>query len=206
MEASLDPNLKVISEAPPLAEETPPPPPAWMRELIEEANEASKQPVSRAEWKRRRPRVPTEYEPMNARAKGYAARTYQWLTAHDPGSANSSDPRHVISWFHFFIAAKINRALTVWPGEDPEDRTWPSDSDGSAKVALIGIERSHAAWLELVEGGMVAASEADPFIADLVGLGDALERARPHARSFVRPGFDEPEAVARLLAGERGQR
>src|SRR5688572_32606983 len=71
MEASLDPNLKVISEAPPLAEETPPPPPAWMRELIEEANEASKEPMSRAEWERRRPRVPTEYEPMNALAKVY---------------------------------------------------------------------------------------------------------------------------------------
>jgi hypothetical protein len=72
----------------------------------------------------------------------------------------------------------------------------------SAKVALLGIERSHAAWLDLVQCGVVSAAEAEPFIADLVWLGDALEGARPRARAFVRPAFDEPDAVARLLADE----
>ena len=86
----------------------------------------------------------------------------------------------------------------------PADRSLASDTNGSAKIALIAIERSHAAWLELVERAMVTAGEANPFIADLVRLGEALERVRPNARTFVRPGFDEPEAAARLLAGQGG--
>jgi hypothetical protein len=34
-------------------------------------------------------------------------------------------------------------------------------------------------------------------------LGEALEQAFPNARAFVRPAFDEPDAVAMLLAQER---
>lgn len=44
--------------------------------------------------------------------------------------------------------------------------------------------------------------EGDRFIADLTWLGGALERARPKVRPFIRPAFDEPEAVAELLATE----
>jgi len=51
----------------------------------------------------------------------------------------------------------------------------------------------------------VGRNEADPFIGDLVWLGDALERVRPRARAFVRPAFDEPEALATFLTGERGR-
>jgi hypothetical protein len=68
---------------------------------------------------------------------------------------------------------------------------------------LLGIDRSHAAWLELVERGVIADAEAAPFVADLVWLGEALEQAFPNARAFVRPAFDEPDAVAMLLAQER---
>jgi hypothetical protein len=54
----------------------------------------------------------------------------------------------------------------------------------------------------MVERGVVSASEANPFLADLVWVGRELEELRPRARAFVRPGFDEPEAVAKLLAGD----
>ena len=205
-EAALDPTLKAVVDAPPLPEEAEPRP-GWMRELIEEINDACKDPPSHEEWERIRPRVPAEHAAIDARARDYAIRTYRWLTESDSGLANRSDsPSDVISRFHFFIAAKINRALTVWPEEDPKECAMPSDSDGSAKIALLAIERSHAAWFELVDRAIVPAREADPFIADLVWLGEALERVRPNARAFVRPGFDEPEAVAMLLAGQRGQR
>jgi len=86
--------------------------------------------------------------------------------------------------------------------DDPEERDWPADHDGSAKVALVGIERSHAAWLRLVESGLALASEVEPFIADLIWLSDELDRVFPRARAFVRPGFDEPDEVARLIAEE----
>lgn len=75
-----------------------------------------------------------------------------------------------------------------------------------ADHALLAIERSHGAWLELVDRGIVSSGEVDPFIADLVWLGEALERVRPRARAFVRAGLDEPEAIARLVAEQGGQR
>ena len=199
MEASLDPTLKAAVDAPPLPEDVPPPPPAWMQELIEEANEACRNPPSDEEWERMRPRVPPERKPIDARAKDYATRTYRWMMATEGETARAQgDAREVIARFNFMIAAKINRALTKWPDDESEDAAF--DNDGSAKVALLGIDRSHAAWLDLAERGLVARSEAATFIADLVWLGEALERVRPNARAFVRTAFDEPEAVAKFLA------
>jgi len=204
MEARLDAVHAPIVNAPPLPQEVEPEPPAWMRELIEEMNEASRNLPSTEEWERLRPRVPREHAPVNTRAKQYAFATSRWLSAHQSAPANETDdPREVISWFHFLIAAKVNRALTIWP--DGEDEFTGSDADGSAKVALLGMDRSHAAWLALVERGDIPASEADTFIADLVWLGEALERIRPRARAFVRPAFDEPAAVEKLLASEGGR-
>jgi hypothetical protein len=84
----------------------------------------------------------------------------------------------------------------------PADRDWPPDYDGSAKVALLGIDRSHTAWLDLIEVGAISASEVAPFIGDLEWLRAALERTFPKARAFVRPAFDEPDEVARLLRSE----
>jgi len=204
MEASLDPNLKAVADAPPLPEDVPPPPPAWMQEVIEEMDEASRNPPSPEEWERMRPRVSPEHKPIDARAKEYATRTYRWLTASEarPGVARGT-AHDVVAWFHIMIAAKIHRALTTWPGDDSEDASF--DRDGSAKVALLGIDESHAAWLELAEHGAVGRHDADSFIADLVWLGEALERACPNARAFIRPAFDEPDAVARFLAGKEGR-
>ena len=199
MEARLDPQYAAIVNAPARPEEVVPPPPRWMQELIEEMNDACRNPPSAEELARFQPRVPVEHAPVNARAKEYAFRTFRWLQVRETSSPGGRDDAYeVVSWFHFMIGAKINRALTVWPDDD--DELVSSDADGSAKVALIGIERSHAAWLSLVERDLVSAGDAEPFITDLVWLGQELERIRPHARAFVRPGFDEPDDVARLLA------
>jgi hypothetical protein len=74
-----------------------------------------------------------------------------------------------------------------------------------AEVALLGIERSHAAWLHLVESGIASADEVEPFIADLIWLTDQLDRVFPQARAFIRPAFDEPDEVAKLLAEAGGR-
>ena len=116
----------------------------------------------------------------------------------------SHDPAAVIDWFHALIGAKVHRALHGLANDRPEERDWPPDHDGSAKVALLGIDRSHAAWLELVERGVASDAEVAPFIADLVWLGEALERVFPNARHFVRPAFDEPDEVSRLLSSDQG--
>ena len=55
---------------------------------------------------------------------------------------------------------------------------------------------------ELVERGVATHREAAPFIEDLVWR-EAIERIFPSARAFVRPAFDEPDEIAKLLAQER---
>src|SRR5688572_25690888 len=96
-----------------------------------------------------------------------------------PATHRIRDPLSVIGWFSHFISGKVYRALRGLADDDGADHGWPADFDGSAKIALIGIERSHAAWLEMVAAARVPARTAEPFIADLIWLGDALERVFP---------------------------
>jgi hypothetical protein len=204
MEASLDPSLQAVVAAPPLPAEAPPPPPAWMAELMAELNEAARAPDPPPRRLRLVP--PPEHGIVEARAHDYGMRVYGWLQAREAGAVTDpADPRAVVAWFHSLVPAKIHRALRGLAEDDPAERDWPPDYDGSAKVALLGIDRSHAAWLDLVDRGDASGAEAAGFIADLVALGDALERIFPNARAFVRPAFDEPDAVAALLANERAE-
>lgn len=204
-EGALDPSFKAVVDAPPLPRDVPPPPPTWMQELLEEMNEAASESMSAEELERARPTLAPEHESIRARAQAYGEQVYLWLRArgfsfiHDPG-----DPRAVIGWFHTLIPAKIVRALTGLERDIPEQRDWPADHDGSAKVALLGIERSHLAWLQLVDRGLASSAEVEQCVADLVWLGEQIERVFPDARAFVRPAFDEPDEVARMSTGEDG--
>lgn len=206
MEAKLDPHLKQIVDAPPLPQDLPPPPPKWMQELIEEMNKAASESISDEELETLLPKVAPEHESIEARAHVYGDRVHAWFQARNfVAMYDPSDPRAVIGWFQYSIAAKIHRALTGLADDNPDERDWPADHDGSAKVALVGIERSHAAWLNVANRDLASLAEVESFIADLVWLSDELERVFPKARTFVRPGFDEPDEVAKLLAAEGGR-
>jgi hypothetical protein len=95
----------------------------------------------------------------------------------------------IIHWYKDQIYIKIIRALTR-DDEIEEDEGLKNDSDGSAKVALIGMDRSIGAWGKLQE---LFPEKTDGILDILVHL-DRLrrntEKTFPHARSFVRPGFD----------------
>jgi hypothetical protein len=201
-EAALDPNLKPVVEAPALPEEVPGPPPPWVQEMIDEMNEAATRITTGDVQVALRRLLPKEHVEIERRAKGYCFRVHPWLQQFVREPLSPSDPCAVIDWFHTLIPPKVFRAITGLAEEDLEDEG-PADYDGSAKVALLGIERSHAAWLELVERGVISHGEAAPFIADLVWLGEVLEHVFPKARAFVRPAFDEPDEIAMLLAQER---
>ena len=58
------------------------------------------------------------------------------------------DAMEVISWYHTMIYPKMMRAIQQdWRERDWEEANgFPKDSDGSAKVALISIDRSIGAW------------------------------------------------------------
>ena len=72
-----------------------------------------------------------------------------------------------------------------------DDDTFPKDSDGSAKIALIGAERAFMAWYDFAE---IEPNEADfalKMMALLQKIIEAGDKEFPNARAFVRPGFDE---------------
>jgi hypothetical protein len=98
----------------------------------------------------------------------------------------------VIRWYQYFIGAKVMRAVRG-NIEEKEERCdeFPSDSDGSAKIALIAIDRSIAAWAVIQHYMTDGDKEVIDMMAFLDGLRQALEETFPNARSFIRPGFDE---------------
>jgi hypothetical protein len=99
----------------------------------------------------------------------------------------------VISWYMFFISAKLQRALRGKledRDDDETDNSYPKDSDGSAKVALVAIERSMGAWMSLYR---LMPSSEDTALNALSLLGRMKDRAIenfPLAMQFKRPGFD----------------
>ena len=86
------------------------------------------------------------------------------------------DALAVVDWDRRVIPAKLSRAQAA---------TDKSDGDGSAKVALISIDRSLAAWetIHALHGDDDAASL--PLLAHLDRLRTDTETRFPDARDFV---------------------
>ena len=112
--------------------------------------------------------------------------------AHGIGLTASCEAVDTIGWFSTLISAKIRRAICGqadgWESPDGVQ----TDHNGSAKVALLGIAESRAAWGVLMEAGKAT---ADGVPAQAVRILDELDRNLrtrfPRATEFVRPGFDE---------------
>ncbi len=101
-----------------------------------------------------------------------------------------SDSIEVIHWYHIFIYPKIMRALQG-KEEDLLEDEFPLDSDGSAKITLIAIERSISAWGYIFMQTEDKNEKIFNIIKLLVTLQHLVENDFPNARNFVRPGFDE---------------
>lgn len=151
--------------------------------------------------------------PLVRRAETYGQQVAAWLTEKEPliaqavdrlDLAGRMDPGQcgtevevkrlgeaveVVRWYQVQIQTKLFR--TVDADDLASERLDPaSDTNGSAKVALIGMDRSVAAWSVLYD---LLPGEEDSILDVLLHL-DRLrkltEREFPGARSFVRPGFD----------------
>jgi len=97
----------------------------------------------------------------------------------------------VIRWYQYFITAKVMRAVRGKIDEEEEKfDEFPSDSDGSAKIALIAMDRSISAWAVIRHYSGDDNEGVMDIIAFLDGLKQAVEKTFPNARSFIRPGFD----------------
>lgn len=109
------------------------------------------------------------------------------------------DAVEVIQWYQYFISAKVHRAITSMEHLEAFDDPLQSDSNGSAKIAILAIERSLGGW-EVVRQQMPEKSEEILELQrQLQHLRTEMERIFPNWNHFHRPGFDdEPGAKLRL--------
>ena len=137
-------------------------------------------------------------DPLAVRAREYGHLAWRIGRALAPIVAAREDAALIdavetIEWFSSMISSKLYRAICGqaegWEGRDEAQ----TDFNGSAKIALIAIAESRAAWSVLMEAGRAT---ADGVPAHAVQTLDALEasvRERfPRVMEFIRPGFDEP--------------
>ena len=98
----------------------------------------------------------------------------------------------VIRWYQYQINIKLMRAIESKKREDSlELNDFPKDSDGSAKVALLGIDRSISSWSELLKYLPEQKERILNLSIHLNRLRKRVESEFPNARAFIRPGFDE---------------
>jgi hypothetical protein len=98
----------------------------------------------------------------------------------------------VIRWYQHQIFVKLQRAIHSSQDEEFEiENGFPKDSDGSAKVALIGMDRSISAWGKMVRYFPDQKENMLDVITHLDRLRRQTEKKFPDARAFMRPGFDK---------------
>ena len=100
------------------------------------------------------------------------------------------DATEVISWYQFQIHIKLMRALSNPDVDEEIEDEIQNDSNGSAKVALIGMDRSIGAWARLNEHFPDQSDEILDILLLLDRLRKKTEKTFPLARVFRRPGFD----------------
>jgi hypothetical protein len=111
----------------------------------------------------------------------------------DHDDRNVRQALEIASWDSHLIGAKVRRALD---GQDEaqhgarfEEHPIQNDWNGSAKVALISIDRSIPAWNTIA--ATTAHAGAALIAQRLQALRVDVDRTFPNARKFVRPGFDD---------------
>jgi hypothetical protein len=115
------------------------------------------------------------------------------LEEHGVSNINSAQELHnlneaveIISWYKYLIHVKTMRASTGTVSDSNSD-----DNSGSAKVALIGIDRSIVAWATLLSFFPEQEDKLLDILVHLEQLRRHTENEFPNARAFKRPGFDE---------------
>lgn len=90
----------------------------------------------------------------------------------------------VILWYHTLIPAKIYRALSIPDAHD-------FDSDGSAKVAYLGLTESIKALQKIYHWDKNLEDNILPLLITAEQLRKGIDREFPGHRRFKRPGFDK---------------
>ena len=145
----------------------------------------------------------SERHPLSLQARLYSDGANQWLFT-VTGTCRTDFTRWLalgtadlifaaldtVNWYHYFIYPKILRALSgYFEMEDDEIEVY--DMNGSAKVTLIGIDRSIESFKFLKRHLKSHQIEIADLSKKLTDLRSEIEELFPEARSFIRPGLDE---------------
>jgi hypothetical protein len=137
---------------------------------------------------------------MVIKSKSYAFDVIKWLDLHrdlifkryemqqkinETNALLIADSVEVIQHYFMLIATKTYRASLVYDNDDTDD------ARGSAKVTLIIIDRSIAAWSALLTHFTSMEDDILHFLKALTIIKRLILEAFPTAMEFVRPGFDE---------------
>ena len=112
-------------------------------------------------------------------------------TSPEEDALKINDCLEVISWYKHQIYVKLCRAATGLMRTNSNEVEYSiDDANGSAKVAIIGIERSISAWAGLLSYFTEQEGSILDLLVILKRLLAQIESSFPQARSFKRPGFD----------------
>lgn len=133
-------------------------------------------------------------------AKRYADMVQAWLdymTTEDGHTVPSGhgvslqEALDVIRWYQHQIYIKVIRALeSDWDEQAGSMGEIPDDAGVQAKIVLMGIDRSIAAWGMLRKHTPASDDDLLDLMVHLDRLRRSVEQVFPHARSIIRPGFD----------------
>ncbi len=101
------------------------------------------------------------------------------------------DAIEIIRWYCFQIHVKLMRALRHGEPDLSYENLIQNDANGSAKVALIGTERSLGAWGVLYKQVPEQEDEILNILLLLEKIRKGIFKTFPQVNEFVRPGFDE---------------
>lgn len=96
----------------------------------------------------------------------------------------------VILWYEFQIVIKIQRAFSSLYEEKEDPGLWkdfPKGSDGSARVAAMGIDSSIGSWNYLNNKLSPEKESIKPIIRMLLWMKMEIEKEFPKAKDFVWP-------------------
>jgi hypothetical protein len=99
------------------------------------------------------------------------------------------DAYEQIRWYRTLIPVKTTAALRSI--DEPTDDTYLLDYyNGKAKLVLVSIDQSLAAWRTMIAFYPEKVDDLLDLLSTLSQLGDHIDTTFPQARAFVRPGLD----------------
>ena len=152
-----------------------------------------------------RHREAAQHHVCSVMAKRYAEMAQAWLDRMTADTVQAVSAGHdislkealdVIRWYQHQIYIKVMRALqSDWDQPDGSPDEIPDDAGVQAKITLMGIDRSLAAWGVIRRHTPGADDDLLDLMVHLDRLRRSVEQVFPLARSIIRPGFEETDRI-----------